>query len=102
MASGSRTVLISRWRTGGQTSFDLVREFARELPHATAAYAWQRSVFLAHSQPVDPELEPRIRANLNAPAAMASHPFFWSGYLLVDTGSAPLADQAPAEAALIK
>jgi tetratricopeptide (TPR) repeat protein len=103
MASGSRTVLISRWRTGGQTSFDLVREFARELPHSGASYAWQRSVFLLHSQPIDPPLEPRIRANLTAPPAMASHPFFWAGYLLVDTGSPPLAaDDPPGEAVLIK
>ena len=32
MANGARTVLLSRWRTGGQTSFDLVREFAQEFP----------------------------------------------------------------------
>ncbi len=27
MANGARTILLSRWRTGGQTSVDLVREF---------------------------------------------------------------------------
>ena len=31
MANGARTMLLSRWRTGGQTSFDLVREFIQEL-----------------------------------------------------------------------
>ena len=44
MATGARTVLLSRWRTAGQTSFDLVREFAQELPNVPAAEAWQRSV----------------------------------------------------------
>ena len=43
MSSGVRTVLISRWRTGGQTSYDLVREFAQELPHTTPVDAWQRA-----------------------------------------------------------
>ena len=37
MSTGVRTILISRWRTGGQTSFDLVREFAQELPHSPPA-----------------------------------------------------------------
>ncbi len=36
MASGVRTILLSRWRSGGQSSLDLVREFAQELPHADA------------------------------------------------------------------
>ena len=39
MANGARTVLLSTWRTGGQSSFDLVREFAQELPHTSAADA---------------------------------------------------------------
>src|SRR5262249_8116950 len=41
MATGARTVLISRWRTGGQTTIDLVREFVQELPFTTADEAWQ-------------------------------------------------------------
>ena len=46
MASGSRTALISRWRVGGQSMIDLVREFVQELPHESAASAWRRSVLL--------------------------------------------------------
>ena len=58
MANGARTVLLSRWRSGGQTSFDLVREFAQELSDTTPADAWQRAVMLT----VDSRLEPRGRA----------------------------------------
>ena len=47
MASGSRTVLLSRWRVGGQSTVDLMREFVQELPHESAAAAWRRSVQLA-------------------------------------------------------
>ena len=51
MASGARTVLLSRWRSGGQSSYDLVREFAQELPHTSPADAWQRAVLLAADRP---------------------------------------------------
>jgi CHAT domain-containing protein len=92
MATGSRTILLSRWRTGGKTSFDLVREFAQELPQTTAARAWQRAVLLCTEAPLAPDQEPRVSLGVGAAAAApmtGSHPFFWSGYLLVDTGVAP-------------
>ena len=44
MASGARTVLLTRWRTGGQTNLEIVREFVQELPDNSAAAAWQRSI----------------------------------------------------------
>jgi hypothetical protein len=87
MSTGTRTVLISRWRVGGQTSFDLVREFVQELPHSSPAEAWQRSVQVATGTPLEVEHEPRIKKGSPAPEALkASHPFFWAGYMLVDTG----------------
>jgi tetratricopeptide (TPR) repeat protein len=88
LSSGTRTVLISRWRVGGQTSFDLVREFAQELPHASAAEAWQRSVQIAGDTPLELEHEPRIkRTSGTSDAFKAVHPFFWAGYMLVDAGT---------------
>jgi hypothetical protein len=89
MASGARTALVGRWRTGGQTSFDLTREFLQELPHSPAASAWQRSVLLLQSAPVQIEQEPRIKASANDEPPTAGHPFFWAGYLLLDTGAPP-------------
>lgn len=90
MASGTRTVLVSRWRTGGPTSLMLVREFLQELPHGTASQAWQRSVRLAAVEPVDPLREPRVRPGDEIEVPSAAHPFFWSGFLLVDTGHGPV------------
>ncbi|MBX7168922.1 MAG: CHAT domain-containing protein [Pirellulales bacterium] len=87
LASGTRTVLISRWRVGGQTSFDLMREFLRELPAGDAAKAWQRSVLLAMSTKIDPPSEPRVNAAGMKDPPTAEHPFFWAGYLLIDPGS---------------
>jgi len=89
MASGTRTILISRWRPGGQTCYDLVREFVQELPHATAANAWQRSVQLAVEAELDPLREPRIKLSASDGPPRADHPFFWASYLLVDCGVEP-------------
>ncbi|HEV3341204.1 MAG TPA: CHAT domain-containing protein [Pirellulales bacterium] len=89
MATGSRTVLISRWRTGGQTNYDLLREFTQELPHATAAAAWQRAVQTVTAAPLATDQEPRLKHERGAPDPSASHPFFWAGLLMADTGSPP-------------
>jgi hypothetical protein len=88
MASGARTVLVSRWRTGGQMNLQLVREFVQELQQSPADMAWQRAVMLAWETPLDAAQEPRLKrlAEGTEPPG-ADHPFFWAGYLLVDTGT---------------
>jgi tetratricopeptide (TPR) repeat protein len=102
LGSGARTVLISRWRTGGQTSLDLVREYAQESPHAEPAEAWQRSVQVVRDSPLDTDREPRVKDVMRMQTTTANHPFFWAGYMLVDSGR--LADAgaaaAPAKPAL--
>jgi CHAT domain-containing protein len=86
MANGSRTLLMSRWRTGGQTSYDLVREFTQELPRTPPADAWQRAVLLAMDSRLNLEAEPRIKRSASDDPPKAVHPFFWAGYMLVDCG----------------
>jgi CHAT domain-containing protein len=88
LSTGARTLLVSRWRTGGQTSLDLVREFAQELPHTSPADAWQRAVFVVAGAPLNLEAEPRIKRGATEESPKANHPFFWAGYLLVDSGIA--------------
>jgi CHAT domain-containing protein len=97
MASGARTVLMSRWRTGGQTSYDIVREFVQELPHAAPSDAFQRAVFLTVDSQLNLEGEPRIkRSTSENELPKATHPFFWAGYMLVDSGGDPRPADAPA------
>ena len=109
MASGSRSVLLSRWPVAGQSTYDLVREYVQELPFVPAAEAWQRSVQLVRGNPLVPELEPRLSASGAAVELTAAAPFFWAGYLLVDLGpvlpasarvpvAAPAPKPEPAEA----
>ncbi len=98
MSSGSRTLLLSRWRSGGQTAFDMVREFAQELPHTTPADAFQRAVFLVAASRLNLQAEPRLARSAVEDPPRARHPFFWAGYLLVDPGTVPQpVDQAEPE-----
>jgi hypothetical protein len=89
MASGARTVLISRWRPGGRTSYDLVREFMQELPYESATKSWQRAVALSMQTPIALDAEPRIRLEGTDAPPEARHPFFWAAYMVVDTGTEP-------------
>lgn len=96
MSAGAETILLSRWRVGGQSTLDLMREFIQEAPHTSAPDAWQRSVQLAMTTPVDPVNELRVKAPKTPVELTASHPFFWAGYLVVDSGWRPEEDE-PAE-----
>ena len=89
MAAGVKTILISRWRTGGRSSQDLVREFAQELPHTSAADAWQRAALLVARSRLDIATEPRVKKTPDVEFIRGSHPFFWGGLMLVDSGEAP-------------
>ncbi|HEY3392989.1 MAG TPA: CHAT domain-containing protein, partial [Lacipirellulaceae bacterium] len=100
MAGGARTILLTRWRTGGRTNLELVREFTQELSQSPAAEAWGRARLLAREAPLDAENEPRLRGlEQEGELATANHPFFWAGYLLVDTGPPAVAREDDAEAA---
>ncbi|HYO24056.1 MAG TPA: CHAT domain-containing protein, partial [Lacipirellulaceae bacterium] len=98
MSAGAETVLLSRWRVGGQSTLDVVREFIQELPHTAAAEAWQRSVALLREAPIDPANELRVKPGKEPVELTAAHPFFWAGYLVVDSGWRPVDDGAPGEA----
>jgi hypothetical protein len=90
MATGARTILLSRWRTAGRTNLDLVREYVRELPQLPATDAWQRARLLAREAPLDARNEPRLKGlEESGEVLTAAHPFFWAGYLLVDTSPRP-------------
>ncbi len=92
MASGASNILLSRWPVGGQSTFDLIREYVQELPYTSAARAWRRSVLLAARNPIDPMQEPKLRMVSVTDEVRATHPFFWASYLLIDTGTQPAND----------
>ncbi|MBU4398323.1 MAG: CHAT domain-containing protein, partial [Planctomycetes bacterium] len=102
MANGSRTILLSRWRTGGQASFDLVREFAQELPRTSPSDAWQRAVLLAIDSRLNLASEPRVKRSGTNETPKAVHPFFWAGYMLVDCGTSPDKSEPEPDGPVIK
>jgi len=95
MANGTRTVLLTRWQSGGQTSYDLIREFVQELPNRSAAEAWQRSVVLAKGTPITPGQESRVKLLPSDDIPKAKHPLFWGGFLLSDVSSSSKKKAAP-------
>jgi tetratricopeptide (TPR) repeat protein len=95
LASGSRTVLLNRWKSGGQANYDLIREYAIESPFSSASAAWQRSVQLLMQSPLDLDREPRIQPSNKLEGLKGDHPVFWAGYTLIDTGALPLGTPAP-------
>ena len=99
MSAGADTLLLSRWRVGGQSTLDLLREFLQELPHTAAADAWQRSVQLVQETPIDPTAELRVKAGKDPVELTAKHPFFWAGYLVVDAGWRPVEAEAAVDPA---
>ena len=60
---------------------------------------------LASDTQLNPAQEPRLNKVGITDAPKADHPFFWSGYLLADTGAKPQADDvdpAGGAAAILK
>ncbi len=87
MASGSRSMLLSRWRVGGRSTSDFVREYAQELPHLSAAEAHRRSITLLRGTSLDPREEGRLRVPATLDEFKPDHPFFWAGYMLIDSSA---------------
>ncbi len=84
MSNGARSIMLSRWRVGGESTRELTREFVQELPHMRATDAWQRSLKLWQKRGVDPVSEPRVKF-AEGKEIPADHPFFWAGYMIVDS-----------------
>ncbi|HEY2147418.1 MAG TPA: hypothetical protein VGH32_05745, partial [Pirellulales bacterium] len=59
------------------------------LPFTSASDAWQRGVQFLWDTPLDLDREPRIKRAPGGDAPLARNPFFWSGYMLIDTGWTP-------------
>jgi hypothetical protein len=85
-ACGANTILISRWRTGGRVSYDLVEQFLLQLAEKPAAESWRQAVMEVGSNPINLEEEPRVRKSPNVEPPIANHPFFWGAFMLLDRG----------------
>jgi tetratricopeptide (TPR) repeat protein len=84
LASGSRALMISRWRVGGRNSLELTRNYARNLNEMTPAKALREAVKVSRQVDLDPDAEPRIKQKKSAAPVKAEPPFFWAGYMVIE------------------
>jgi len=89
MSTGTRTALLSRWRTGGKAPAVFVREFTRGLKEHSASESYRTASELVRAETLSPDKEPRLRESKGVEEVTAEHPFFWGGYLLIDSGAEP-------------
>jgi hypothetical protein len=94
-ACGAKTILLSRWRVGGRSTFDLTGHFLKNLQTMSAAEAWRHSILDVGVEPLVLAEEPRVRAAAgDTDVPLANHPFFWSSFLVIDRGERPAAEDS--------
>ncbi len=85
MASGVRSIMLSRWAGGGKASIDLSGSYAKKLPETSAAKALRESILETRKLDFVAEDEPQVKIDDDAPELTREHPFFWSSFLVVDS-----------------
>lgn len=84
IASGSRTILFSRWPTRGKSVVGLTEEFLRGLADLPPAVALHQATHWMRKQPLEFAFEPRAKAPADPADVLCDHPLFWAGYLVID------------------
>ncbi len=97
-ACGANTILMSRWRSGGRASYDLVGAFLKNDQNMTAAAAWRKAVIDVGVNSLVLAEEPRVRSAAGDEPPMANHPFFWGAFLLIDSGEPAALDEETTDA----
>ena len=91
MARGCDTALISRWRTGGRSAYDLTENFlAAESDETPAPEIWKEVLADFFEKPLVLDEEPRFKGTTKGTKGEdAQYPFFWGGYLLASRSLVP-------------
>ncbi|MBQ8363499.1 MAG: hypothetical protein IJX36_06185, partial [Thermoguttaceae bacterium] len=88
-STGADAMLLSRWRTGGRSAFDLSTDFLKNYESRPVAEAWKHAVLNLMKRDVVLDEEPRLKTPGRSEAAPSyALPFWWAGYLLIDSGEA--------------
>ncbi|MEQ8847366.1 hypothetical protein [Botrimarina sp.] len=83
LAGGTDGLLVERWQSGGRRAGELAAEWLLGFERLGAAAAWERSLALGRTTPLDPAAEPRLTVEPGQTPA-AEHPFWWAGFFVVD------------------
>ena len=83
MAAGSRSLLLSRWNTGGQLQMELAGRFANHSRSMPMTAALKQSIAEVKLLDVVADAEPRINFEKEAAELKGDQPFIWSSQILV-------------------
>ena len=89
MSSGTQTILMSRWRTGGKSAYQLTTDLMHDMKEYGPSNAWRDAVTTLHDSEIAMDDEPRVKKHENVENLDLKHPFYWSGYMLIDSGAEP-------------
>ncbi|GAA4438771.1 tetratricopeptide repeat protein [Bremerella cremea] len=89
MATGSETVLLSRWHSAGSASIAVVEGVGKRIGEMPASTAMQETIAEVRTMPLDSKLEPRLKGNDGGALQTLDHPYFWADMMLIDTGIDP-------------
>lgn len=84
VASGARTVMISRWPTRGKSSLDFTTHYLQAAETALPAAAMEAARAAVRTTPLVFADESRVRTPPQPPVAKCEHPLFWAGYMVID------------------
>ncbi len=82
-SAGVRSILLSRWAVGGESSAILLRELLQELPFTGMNASWARAREVLRNSELDPAGEPLLmQAEHDREGLTGDQPLFWGGYLI--------------------
>ncbi len=82
-AAGVRSILLSRWAVGGESSAIALRELLQELPFAGMNASWSRARMMLRRSELDPAAEPLLpKADHEREGLTGDEPLFWAGYMV--------------------
>lgn len=84
MASGVRSLWLSRWKVGGRSSQLALSRVMDELAYESPSSAWQRTAIALWAEKLATADEPLLPGAKSLPATIdGSHPLLWSGYMMI-------------------
>ena len=82
-AAGVRSILLSRWIVGGESSALALRELLQELPFEGMNASWSRARMILRRSELDPVTEPLLtQAEHDRDGLSGDQPLFWAGYMV--------------------
>ncbi|PQO38172.1 tetratricopeptide repeat protein [Blastopirellula marina] len=89
MATGSETVVLSRWHSAGSASMAIVEGIGKRMDRMPASTAWQEAMADVRKMSFDSKLEPRLKSGDASTLSTLDYPYFWADMMLIDTGIRP-------------